>query len=267
MQPQLGAQRQTKIWKHAQLSVNPCTPASDSSVSSCSSCQNTYDHSNENKSIPSIHSSKSRNINNNTTNMASRNVGMINATDLPYESKPSDLILTDVYSNSSNDETVSTLSNSRKNEILSHSKHITSSTVAPMRTTASSQIEQDPRLQKISSNTGDFEDSAKARKRARLLERNRIAASKCRQRKKMSQLQLRKEFDQLSEENIIMKKKLEYYEKLVQKMKRFSRLHMQECTSKVKNNGSGKFEHRDRGTNAFLKIIEEMISSSTLEDE
>lgn len=67
-------------------------------------------------------------------------------------------------------------------------------------------------------------------KRARLLERNRIAASKCRQRKKVAQMQLQQEFDVMSQENKVMKKKLEYYEKLVLKFKRFSETHKQRCS-------------------------------------
>lgn len=67
-------------------------------------------------------------------------------------------------------------------------------------------------------------------KRARLLERNRIAASKCRQRKKVAQLQLQQEFDVMSKENRMMRKKLDYYEKLVLKFKRFSEAHMKKCT-------------------------------------
>lgn len=68
-------------------------------------------------------------------------------------------------------------------------------------------------------------------KRARLLERNRVAASKCRQRKKVAQLQLQKDFDVLSQENKVMKKKLDYYEKLVTKFKTFFEAHLSKCAS------------------------------------
>ncbi|QLQ80549.1 hypothetical protein HG537_0D05500 [Torulaspora globosa] len=67
-------------------------------------------------------------------------------------------------------------------------------------------------------------------KRARLLERNRIAASKCRQRKKVAQLQLQKDYDILTKENKIIKKKLDYYEKLVSKFKKFSETHLKKCS-------------------------------------
>ena len=66
-------------------------------------------------------------------------------------------------------------------------------------------------------------------KRARLLERNRIAASKCRQRKKIAQEQLQKDVVVLKNSNKIMKSKLEFYQKLVTKFKRFMELHMESC--------------------------------------
>ncbi|AGO11672.1 AaceriADL104Wp [[Ashbya] aceris (nom. inval.)] len=80
-------------------------------------------------------------------------------------------------------------------------------------------------------------------KRARLLERNRIAASKCRQRKKIAQLQLQKDVNILSKENKEIKRKLEYYQKLVSKFKRFMELHMETCN----------------GSNGSVQIIEEML--------
>lgn len=82
-------------------------------------------------------------------------------------------------------------------------------------------------------------------KRARLLERNRVAASKCRQRKKIAQLQLQKDFDNLSRENMIIKKKLNYYEKLISKFKKFTESHFQKC------HASDDFKD--------LKMIEEML--------
>ena len=66
-------------------------------------------------------------------------------------------------------------------------------------------------------------------KKARLLERNRIAASKCRQRKKVAQEQLQKDVVILRNSNKIMKTKLDYYQKLVSKFKRFMELHMESC--------------------------------------
>ncbi|CDF88088.1 uncharacterized protein ZBIST_3586 [Zygosaccharomyces bailii] len=81
-------------------------------------------------------------------------------------------------------------------------------------------------------------------KRARLLERNRVAASKCRQRKKVAQLQLQKDFDILSQENKVIKKKLDYYEKLVTKFKTFFEAHLSKCAS---------------GERESLEIIESML--------
>lgn len=81
-------------------------------------------------------------------------------------------------------------------------------------------------------------------KRARLLERNRIAASKCRQRKKVAQLQLQKDYDLLVKENKVMKKKLDYYEKLVSKFKKFSESHFKKCAG---------------GDSQSFDIIEEML--------
>lgn len=80
-------------------------------------------------------------------------------------------------------------------------------------------------------------------KRARLLERNRIAASKCRQRKKIAQQQLQKDVDVLARENREIRRKLEYYEKLVSKFKKFTALHMDSCG----------------GNKDGLRVIEEML--------
>ncbi|SCU78478.1 LADA_0A05820g1_1 [Lachancea dasiensis] len=66
-------------------------------------------------------------------------------------------------------------------------------------------------------------------KRARLLERNRIAASKCRQRKKVAQKQLQEDVAVLAEENTHIRKRLHYYEKLVSKFKKFTEMHMATC--------------------------------------
>ncbi|CCF55691.1 hypothetical protein KAFR_0A02550 [Kazachstania africana CBS 2517] len=84
-------------------------------------------------------------------------------------------------------------------------------------------------------------------KRARLLERNRIAASKCRQRKKIQQLQLQKDFNKLSSENKILKKKLNYYEKLILKFKKFTESHFKNCNFNKNENDDS------------LKIIQEML--------
>ncbi|SCU78296.1 LAFA_0A05930g1_1 [Lachancea sp. 'fantastica'] len=66
-------------------------------------------------------------------------------------------------------------------------------------------------------------------KRARLLERNRIAASKCRQRKKFAHQQLQEDAELLSRENMEMRKRLQYFERLVLKFKRFTEMHMASC--------------------------------------
>ncbi|CAI4065396.1 hypothetical protein N7582_003007 [Saccharomyces uvarum] len=100
-------------------------------------------------------------------------------------------------------------------------------------------------------------------KRARLLERNRIAASKCRQRKKVAQLQLQREFDDIKDENKILQKKLNYYEKLISKFKKFSKIHLREHEKLTKNsedNGSTKSNSNSESTTVdSLKIIEELL--------
>lgn len=259
MQLRLQAQMQKKVWKNAHLSVNPCTPASNSSVSSSSSCQNICDHSNENESI---HSSISHDANSNTANTSNQNADVTNATGIPYKLKSPDVNSIYIDSKPQYEETISALSsNTNSGAVVNNGPSST------MHTTAAFQIKQEPRPQGMENNATGFEDGAKAWKRARLLERNRIAASKCRQRKKMSQLQLQKEFDQISKENTMMKKKIEHYEKLVQKMKKISRLHLQECTVNNGNNSYQRSGNKDRDNNVFLKMIEEMISGSTLHDE
>ncbi|CAB4255735.1 similar to Saccharomyces cerevisiae YIL036W CST6 Basic leucine zipper (bZIP) transcription factor of the ATF/CREB family, proposed to be a regulator of oleate responsive genes [Maudiozyma barnettii] len=99
--------------------------------------------------------------------------------------------------------------------------------------------------------SGEATPGTTAWKRARLLERNRIAASKCRQRKKVAQLQLQIDYDKISKENVILRKKLVYYEKLISKFKKFTESHFNTChkTSSSVN---------DDDKNA-LKIIQEML--------
>ncbi|CAI4427686.1 CRB_1a_G0015050.mRNA.1.CDS.1 [Saccharomyces cerevisiae] len=259
MQLRLQAQMQTKAWKNAQLNVHPCTPASNSSVSSSSSCQNINDHNIENQSV---HSSISHGVNHHTVNNSCQNAKLNISSSLPYESKCPDVNLTHANSKPQYKDATSALKNNINSE-----KDVHTAPFSSMHTTATFQIKQEARPQKIENNTAGLKDGAKAWKRARLLERNRIAASKCRQRKKMSQLQLQREFDQISKENTMMKKKIENYEKLVQKMKKISRLHMQECTINGGNNSYQSLENKDRDVNGFLKMIEEMIRSSSLYDE
>ncbi|CAI4064745.1 hypothetical protein SKDZ_09G1270 [Saccharomyces kudriavzevii ZP591] len=101
-------------------------------------------------------------------------------------------------------------------------------------------------------------------KRARLLERNRIAASKCRQRKKVAQLQLQKEFNEIKGENRILQKKLNYYEKLISKFKKFSKIHLREHEKLAKNSdGNGESTSNNSKSESMtvdsLKIIEELL--------
>ena len=101
-------------------------------------------------------------------------------------------------------------------------------------------------------------------KRARLLERNRIAASKCRQRKKVAQLQLQKEFNEIKDENRILLKKLNYYEKLISKFKKFSKIHLREHEKLNKDsdnnvNGTNSSNKNESMTVDSLKIIEELL--------
>ncbi|CCH60971.1 hypothetical protein TBLA_0D04750 [Henningerozyma blattae CBS 6284] len=88
-------------------------------------------------------------------------------------------------------------------------------------------------------------------KRARLLERNRIAASKCRQRKKIAQLQLQRDYDQLVGENRRLTRKLAYYEKLVLKFRHFTEEHVQNCS----------------GSKEGLRMVEEMLRIDSGVDE
>ncbi|CAI4039722.1 hypothetical protein SMKI_09G1300 [Saccharomyces mikatae IFO 1815] len=110
---------------------------------------------------------------------------------------------------------------------------------------------------------GDPTPGTTAWKRARLLERNRIAASKCRQRKKVAQLQLQKEFNEIKDENRILQKKLNYYEKLISKFKKFSKIHLREHEKLNKNSentedSAGKSKNESMTVDS-LKIIEELL--------
>ncbi|SMN21141.1 similar to Saccharomyces cerevisiae YIL036W CST6 Basic leucine zipper (bZIP) transcription factor of the ATF/CREB family, proposed to be a regulator of oleate responsive genes [Maudiozyma saulgeensis] len=114
-----------------------------------------------------------------------------------------------------------------------------------------------PQKQSKYNSYGMYERSAEATpgttawKRARLLERNRIAASKCRQRKKVAQLQLQIDYDKINKENVVLEKKLIYYEKLISKFKKFTESHFNTC-HKTSNSVN------DDDKNA-LKIIQEML--------
>ena len=97
-----------------------------------------------------------------------------------------------------------------------------------------------------------------------MLERNRIAASKCRQRKKVAQLQLQKEFNEIKDENRILQKKLNYYEKLISKFKKFSKIHLREHEklnkdTDNKGDGSNSNSKNESMTVDSLKIIEELL--------
>lgn len=101
-----------------------------------------------------------------------------------------------------------------------------------------------PMTRSSSSSNGGPEPGTPGWKRARMLERNRVAAYKCRQRKKVAQVQLQRDFDVLVDENRVMKKKLDYYEKLVTKFKTFFEGHLGRCASNEKES---------------LQIIESML--------
>lgn len=270
MQLRLQAQMQNQVWKSAQVHVNPSTPASacslsSSASSSSSSCQNSHDQNNEN---PPIYSSIPHNGNKNTAcNNAIPKDATSHAVDVPYGPKHLDANLTNVYLKQEYNETIPAASNNINNGLVVPNQSASSPALVSV-TTANAQFINEPFPRKSNTNSGDVETSAKAWKRARLLERNRIAASKCRQRKKMSQLQLQKEFDQISKENKVMKKKLENYEKLVQKMKKISKLHSQECPPPISTDGNPASRNTQYHTSdicASLKMIEEMIKSSSLD--
>lgn len=67
-------------------------------------------------------------------------------------------------------------------------------------------------------------------KRRISLEKNRIAASKCRQRKRIQQMQLKRAYERVTEENLELKRKVDYYERLIRKFKKFERVHFQNET-------------------------------------
>lgn len=64
-----------------------------------------------------------------------------------------------------------------------------------------------------------------------------------------------------------MKVKIQHYEKLIQKMKKISHLHLQQHTVHSRGSSYPKLESKDHATNVFLKMVEEMISNSSLDDE
>lgn len=154
MQLRLQAQMQNKVWKNAQLSVNPCTPASNSSVSSSSSCQNICDHSNENESI---HSSISHGANSNTANTSHQNADMTNATGLPYKLKSPDVNSIHIESKPQYEETISALSSNTNSGAV-----VNSGPSSTMHTSAAFQIKHEPRPQRMENNATGFEDGAKA---------------------------------------------------------------------------------------------------------
>ncbi|GMM32744.1 Cst6 protein [Saccharomycopsis crataegensis] len=66
-------------------------------------------------------------------------------------------------------------------------------------------------------------------KRARLLERNRVAASKCRQKKKVAQQQLQEEANVATRECKLLRQRVEYLESTLGKVKDVMRNHMKSC--------------------------------------
>lgn len=136
------------------------------------------------------------------------------------------------------------ISNMVNNSINSNTKTMTPSPYMKQETSSPNTIPDNSIGKSSPPNDVKF-PGTEAWKRARLLEKNRIAASKCRQRKKIAQLQLQKDFDNLSRENIVIKKKLKYYEKLITKFRKFTESHFQNC-------------HKSDGLND-LKMIEDML--------
>lgn len=88
-------------------------------------------------------------------------------------------------------------------------------------------------------------------KRARLLERNRIAASKCRQRKKVAQMQLQVDYNRVAKDNAVLRRKIVYYEKLISKFKKFMESHFNIC-----HKSSNSVNDEDKNA---LKMIQEML--------
>ncbi|EGV63078.1 hypothetical protein PSN45_004654 [Yamadazyma tenuis] len=97
-------------------------------------------------------------------------------------------------------------------------------------------------------------------KRDRLLERNRVAASKCRQRKKQAQQQLLDDIRELKIENSDLRGKLDNYDKFFQSMKRF----FNQNSSGDGFAGFNNFEHFDvinkamksKNQSEFLKVLD-----------
>ena len=88
----------------------------------------------------------------------------------------------------------------------------------------------------------------------------------------MAQLQLQKDFDKMSKENVILRKKVIYYEKLISKFKKFAETHFK-TRSWSNGSGSGSGGSRDgvkveggeygneleRDGKLALKVIQEML--------
>ncbi|EDO15393.1 hypothetical protein Kpol_1063p3 [Vanderwaltozyma polyspora DSM 70294] len=66
-------------------------------------------------------------------------------------------------------------------------------------------------------------------RRAYLLEKNRAAASKCRRKKKIEELQLKTDVARMSKENIFLKNRIQYYEKWMVEFQIFLREHLKSC--------------------------------------
>ena len=102
-----------------------------------------------------------------------------------------------------------------------------------------------------SSRSGEPQPGTTAWKRARLLERNRIAASKCRQRKKVAQMQLQVDYNKIARDNAVLRRKIVYYEKLISKFKKFMESHFNVC-----HKSSNSVNDEDKNG---LKMIQEML--------
>lgn len=100
-------------------------------------------------------------------------------------------------------------------------------------------------------NNGPIPGTA-AWKRDRLLERNRIAASKCRKRKKQAQQQLTEDLNDLKMENSHLREKLENYDKFFNLIQSFF-------------NKSSNFENIDSSANEF-ELITKALNSKNQKD-
>lgn len=99
-------------------------------------------------------------------------------------------------------------------------------------------------------------------KRNKLLERNRIAASKSRRRKKVQELELKNKFNELILENSSLKQRIIKYEKILSKYKSITNLHFDQ--DNINNNSSDNIIDRQDAIEhnkiyEKIKFLEEML--------